>query len=173
MTVDVRVTAATNAALDRLVESGGFRRDLYYRLNAFSIDIPPLRERREDIVPLAEHFLSMCDRARGQGARAFSKEAEQALCGYDYPGNVRELRNVVERAAAVCRADAVTAEDLLLPRTADGAETPEAAGPGDGGERKRILDALQEARWNRRRAAEILEIPYSTLRYRMQKLGIS
>jgi DNA-binding NtrC family response regulator len=174
VTVDIRVTAATNAALDRLVESGGFRRDLYYRLNSFCIHIPPLRERPEDIIPLAEHFLAAYEEAKEAGVRGFTKDAERALCAYDYPGNVRELRNVVERAAAICRDDAISAEYLFLPGSGEGPapkEPGEAAGEGD--ERKRILDALQQARWNRRRAAEVLGMPYSTMRYRMQKLGIS
>ncbi len=169
--VNIRVTAATNAALDRLVESGGFRSDLYYRLNAFAIHIPPLRERRDDIIPLAEYFLSAREEAGDVIPRGLSGDAAEALRAYDYPGNVRELRNVVERAAAVCRGETVTAEYLFLPEICD--STKQGDEGGRDGERERILRALQEAHWNRRAAAEALGMPYSTLRYRIQKLGIS
>lgn len=99
--VDVRVIAATNRDLEQDVAAGRFRKDLFYRLSVFTITLPPLRERREDILPLALHFLSECQTAQAP-VRGLSREVEEILLGYDWPGNVRELRNVIERAAILC-----------------------------------------------------------------------
>ena len=174
ITVHIRVIAATNAPLEDLVESREFRSDLFYRLNVFTIYLLPLRHRREDILPLAEHFLSVYASPRGLRSDGFSEEAKAALLNYDFPGNARELRNIVERAAILCRSGQILPEHLSLPEyfhsqvTSRPAETED-----DEQERIRILNALEEARWNRRQAAEILGMPYSTLRYKIQKLGIS
>ena len=174
ITVHIRVIAATNAPLEDLVESREFRSDLFYRLNVFTIYLLPLRHRREDILPLAEHFLSVYASPRGLRSDGFSEEAKAVLLNYDFPGNARELRNIVERAAILCRSGQILPEHLSLPEyfhsqvTSRPAETED-----DEQERIRILNALEEARWNRRQAAEILGMPYSTLRYKIQKLGIS
>ena len=174
ITVHIRVIAATNAPLEDLVESREFRSDLFYRLNVFTIYLLPLRQRREDIIPLAEHFLSVYTSPRGLRSDGFSEEAKAFLLNYDFPGNARELRNIVERAAILCRSGQILPEHLSLPEyfhsqvTSRPAETED-----DEQERIRILNALEEARWNRRQAAEILGMPYSTLRYKIQKLGIS
>ncbi len=165
--VDVRVIAATNAPLEALVEAGKFRRDLYYRLNAYTISLSPLRERREDVLPLAEHFLSAYAEQRGLRFEGFSPEAKDRLLNYDFPGNVRELRHLVEHAAMLCRSGQVLPEHLALP---GGASRPVL--PDEPSERAYILGALEAARWNRRQAARDLGISYSTLRYKMQKLGI-
>jgi DNA-binding NtrC family response regulator len=173
ISVNIRVIAATNAPLEELVEAGKFRRDLFYRLNVYLINLLPLRERREDIRPLAEHFLSTYATARGFRFDGFSEEAKNVLQGYDYPGNARELRNLVERAAILCRSGQILAEHLNLPKpSAEDIPAKPVHLPGDQ-ERARILKALEETRWNRRMAARKLGMPYSTLRYKMQKLGIA
>ncbi len=170
--VDVRVVAATNVALERLIDEGRFRPDLYYRLNRFAIHLPPLRERRQDILPIAEHFLALYAESRGKELGGFTADAVELLEGYDYPGNARELRNVVESTAMLVGPGPITASHLrslapMLTRTpvsplTRGAETEE----------ERILAALDQARWNRREACKLLDMPYSTLRYKMRKLGI-
>ena len=140
------------------MESGKFRRDLYYRLNVFTIELQPLRQRREDIVPLAEHFLATFGRVRNLRFAGFSAKAKEMLEAYDYPGNARELRNIVERAAILAGQGRVDTEHLTLkPGAAKAVSCPEppvvAAGMADD-ERTRILKALEAQRWNRRRAAE-------------------
>ena len=170
--VNVRVVAATNAPLEDLVEEGKFRRDLYYRLNPFTIKLLPLRERREDIVPLAEHFLSRYGDARGLSFDGFSPDAVEGLLLYGFPGNARELRNLVERAAILAGAGVIGPEHLALPEPAAEEEgTPGTGAPPDG-EGARIRAAVEEAKWNRRAAAKALGMPYSTLRYKMEKLGL-
>jgi len=164
---NVRVIAATNRTLGEAVGQGRFRRDLLYRLNLYAIHLLPLRERRRDILPLAEHFLSTYAAPRGLEADGLSPEARDALLSYDYPGNARELRNLIERAAMLCRAGCIEAQHLGLP------ESSEAGGDRDDDqERAHILRALEEAKWNRRDAAEKLGMPYSTLRYKIKRLGI-
>ena len=166
--VEVRVVAATNRSLEQMVATGGFRSDLFYRLNLFGIELTPLRERREDILILAKHFLEVRNRGRSGRAAGFSPVAEEILSGYDYPGNARELRNLVERAAILCAEEEIQAEHLSLPQR--NAEPARGVAPAT--ERAAIIHALEEAKWNRRRAAEILGMPYSTLRYKMGKLQI-
>ena len=166
--VEVRVVAATNRSLEQMVATGGFRSDLFYRLNLFGIELTPLRERREDILILAKHFLEVRNRGRSGRAAGFSPVAEEILSGYDYPGNARELRNLVERAAILCAEEEIQAEHLSLPQR----NAEPARGDAPATERAAIIHALEEAKWNRRRAAEILGMPYSTLRYKMGKLQI-
>ncbi len=170
--LNVRVIAASNAMLEDLIESGGFRRDLFYRLNVHRIHLLPLRERPDDILPLAKHFLEACRVRRSIPAAKFSSEAEGILLGHNYPGNVRELRNVVERAATLCRAVDIEPEHLSFAATSRRAEADPHAETLDG-EAARIRKALEETHWNRRQAAQVLGIPYSTLRYKMTKHGIS
>jgi transcriptional regulator with GAF, ATPase, and Fis domain len=166
--VEVRVVAATNRPLMQMVESGRFRSDLYYRLNLYAIELTPLRERPEDILILARHFLKIRNCGRPGRATGFSPTAEAILTGYDYPGNARELRNLVERAAILCLGEEIQEEQLSLPQN-----NPVAAHPDESNsERAAIVSALEEAKWNRRQAAEILGMPYSTLRYKMGKFQI-
>ena len=165
--VDVRVVAATNASLEEKVAVGEFRRDLLYRLNLFTIHVPPLRERRADITTLAEHFLSEYAMRNGFEVAGMAKDAAAALKAYDFPGNARELRNLVERAAILARGDQIGAHHLNLPVAAAAGS---AASAGD--ERSLIVRALEETRWNRKAAAKLLDMPYSTLRYKIQRLGI-
>ena len=173
ISVDVRVISATNAPLQDLVRARSFRADLFYRLNVYSIHILPLRERREDILPLAEHFLSVYAAPRGLKFDGFSSEARGTLLSYDFPGNARELRNLIELAAILCRSGQIQAEHLNLP-TGLSTEVPSSSAELDEDqEQARILEALEEAKWNRRQAAKLLDMPYSTLRYKMQKFGIA
>ncbi len=177
--VNVRVIAATNHPLEELVKHNRFRSDLYYRLNVFAINVPPLRERRDDIMPLAEHFLAAFARGRGIDVKAFAPEATQQLMNYDFPGNVRELKNLIERAAILCGKGLIRPEHLGL---ADGgqptyrqplAPDPAAAEPAAPGEVQVILSALQKAKWNRMEAAKSLGVSYATLRYKIKKYGLS
>jgi DNA-binding NtrC family response regulator len=171
--VDVRVIAATNVYLEEWIETGKFRRDLFYRLNVFPIYVPPLRERPEDIFPLAEHFLSMCAVRSGRPFDGFSPEAKELLLSYHFPGNVRELYNLVERATILCPSKQILAEHIAIPKRPQ-KDTPVQSSQLDrAGERDRILKALEETKWNRRQAAKNLGIPYSTFRFKMDKLGIS
>ncbi len=177
--VDVRVVAATNADLPERVKQGRFRADLFYRLNVFGIELVPLRERRIDILPLAEHFLGGFCGARGWKAGGFAEGARQWLLEYDYPGNARELRNLVERAAILTRGATITEQQLPARASRPAAppvvvvDEPAAVPIADDDLKGRILRALEEARWNRRDAATALGMPYSTLRFRMRRLGIS
>lgn len=172
--LDVRVIAATNRDLESLVREGKFREDLYYRLNVIRIHLPPLRERREDILPLAQHFLETFAKKHGKRVRAFTKEATEALLRYDYPGNVRELQNLIERAVVLSRSEYITVQDLFPVQ----GWTPEDASHGslderlEAFERQLILDALKKAGGVQTKAAELLGLSERALRYRMQKLGL-
>lgn len=170
--VDVRVIASTNVNLESLVEKGRFRRDLLFRLNVFTINLAPLRKRRQDILPLAEHFLMLNARARGTQFSGFSKEAEALLTEWDYPGNARQLRNVVERAAIVRGAGLIEREDLSIGQQVETKSmTPTPIASADN-ERERIVTALEKTKWNRKMAAKELDMAYSTLRYKIIKLHI-
>ncbi|MBI2503262.1 MAG: sigma-54-dependent Fis family transcriptional regulator [Candidatus Latescibacteria bacterium] len=168
--VEVRVIAATNTSLEGQVHAGKFRTDLFYRLNSYAIHLLPLRERREDILPLAKHFLSGYALQRNLHFEGFSPAATELLANYPFPGNARELRNLVERAAMLCRSGHLQPEHFFLPAPAPAPTL--AVPPQEEPERQRILQALEAARWNRRRAAQALDMPYSTLRYKMARLGI-
>jgi DNA-binding NtrC family response regulator len=110
--VDVRVIAATNKDLEYEVEKGTFRKDLYYRLGVISLTLPPLRKRKEDIPSLTNHFLTMNQQKFGRNLKRFSQPAMEALCNYHWPGNIRELMNVIERAILLCKSDMITLEEL-------------------------------------------------------------
>jgi DNA-binding NtrC family response regulator len=166
--VNVLVIAATNINLEEAVETGKFRRDLYYRLNLFTIEVRPLRDRREDILPLAQHFLMSFGGKRGIRLSGFTAEVEASLKQYNFPGNARELRNLVEKAAVLCGSGQIDTDHLQLPSSS---QAPGEVAHSDH-EHDRILLALGRARWNRRQAATILNMPYSTLRYKMKKFGI-
>jgi two-component system response regulator PilR (NtrC family) len=171
--VDVRVMCATHQNLTTRVETGKFRQDLYYRLAVIELRMPPLRECREDIPVLAEAILQ-----RLSATVALSDAAKKALLRYDFPGNTRELENVLERAIALCGSEEIQAEDLQLVPPAFAAEpsSPNAKWPLpdylDGLEREAILEALEKTRYNRTAAAKLLGITFRALRYRMERLGI-
>ena len=174
--VDVRLLAATHRDLEALVREGRFREDLYYRINVVTIMLPPLRERREDLPPLIEHFLRAFAGKNSKSVRGLTREAREALLRYDYPGNIRELENLIERAVVLTRDDVIGAEDLPLTL-----ETP-ASGSGDeagliaaveGLERRMIREALAKADGTQTRAAELLGISERVLRYKLKKYGLS
>ena len=176
--VDVRVLAATNKDLTKAIQAGEFREDLYYRMNVVPLSIPPLRERHEDIRPLAQHFLK---RLGAQPRLTIAPDAFQALETYDWPGNVRELENALERAMIFHRGDAISLADLpetiRAPRAKEAAplplSLPEAGLSLEEVEKELILRALQKHDWNQSRAARYLGITRHTLLYRMEKHSIA
>ena len=169
--VDLRLVTSSNVSLEERAESGTFRSDLLYRLNHYTIHLPPLRERRADILPLARHFLQTYATPRGLLIDGYSPESEDLLQGYAFPGNARELRNVVERAAILCRSGAIVPEHLCIRTSA--AQAPAATGqPDDDPEKVRLLKVLEETRWNRREAARRVGVSYATLRRRIERLGL-
>jgi len=178
--VDVRIIAATNRDLEELMREGKFLQDLYYRLNLVEVRLPPLRERREDIPHLVNHFLRTIAQRHASGARTLSREAHEALLRYDWPGNVRELENVIERAIILTRGPVITVDDL--PPTVTGASKQAEMVTLDGSEplpemvsrieREMILQALGKADGVQTRAAALLGISERVLRYKMGKYGL-
>ena len=168
--VDVRVVAATNRNLEDLVAEGRFREDLYYRLNVFSITLPPLRERREDIPPLAAHFLQKFAQSMNKQVTDFSKEAMDLLVAYDWPGNVRELQNAIERAVLVCKGNKIQTDDL--PFHAGQIEALNASQALSSVEREHIKRVLETTHRNISQAARLLEIDRVTLYNKMKKFGM-
>jgi len=182
--VDVRIIAATNRNVEEDVKSGKFRQDLYYRLNVIRVEVPPLRERREDIRDLAHYFLSRCASEHAKQISGFSQDALRALDGYSYPGNVRELENLVERAVALASSPIIGLGDL--PREVSGAAagaTPSLVGLPEEGcdldlvlgevERRLIVQALERTGGVRTNAAKLLGVTMRSLRYRLQKLSLA
>ena len=195
MRADIRVIAATNRDLQKAMERGTFREDLYYRLNVFQIRLPPLRDRRADIVPLSEAFIAEIGRSIGRPPAGLSRDAKLELMDYHWPGNVRELRNVLERAAILCDGGLITADHLALtqavPRARAGTPPgPEPASPAPVSapvtdavrppagrdlksvEREMIEKALAEARFNKSRAAKSLGLTRAQLYVRMKRHGL-
>jgi transcriptional regulator with GAF, ATPase, and Fis domain len=172
VTVDVRVITATNRDLQRLVAERSFREDLYYRLSVFPITLPPLRERRADILPLANHLLAQASRRFGRRIAGFSDEATARLHDYAWPGNIRELQNVVERAAILCRDERIATKDLNLSSLSTSQPSSEPK-PLRDIERDAILAALAAHDGNRRKAAEQLDIGLRTLYARLKEYGLS
>ncbi|NWG32479.1 MAG: sigma-54-dependent Fis family transcriptional regulator [Rhodocyclaceae bacterium] len=177
--VDVRIICATHQNLRQLMEAGRFRQDLFFRINVIEIRMPALRECREDVPEFAQRILERLAAASGVAVPALTPRAIEALQGYDFPGNVRELENILERALALHGGDVIDCEDLQLqPLKVGGAE---AAGIGgkplqeflDEQERQAILDALQKTRYNRTAAARLLGVTFRSLRYRMERLGLN
>jgi two-component system NtrC family response regulator len=178
--VDVRVVAATNRNLEEAIQKGTFREDLYYRLNVVTVFLPPLRERKEDIPPLIEHFLKKYRRENQKSMVSLSKEARDLLLNYNYPGNIRELENIVERAVVLSRGDTIMTQDLplnlregkvedLMKQSGKGRSLPETL---EEIERLRITQALENSHGVQTRAAEELGISERVLRYKMKKYGI-
>ncbi|MBZ0274226.1 sigma-54 dependent transcriptional regulator [bacterium] len=184
--VDVRIIAATNRVLEKEVEQGQFRQDLYYRLNVIAINIPPLRDRASDIPMLANYFLEKFATESGKDVRKISEEAMSILKVYDYPGNVRELENIMERAVTLTRTNIIL-PDYLPPRirahsaSGGGASANLLNVPPDGLdldarladiERLLLTQALEHAGGVKTRAAQMLRVTFRSLRYRLQKLGM-
>ncbi|MHB1057683.1 MAG: sigma-54-dependent transcriptional regulator [Rhodanobacter sp.] len=191
--VDVRILSATHKNLGALVEQGQFRQDLFYRINVIELRVPPLRERRGDVPQLSAFILKALAGKSGDNVGQLSPAARDALETYDFPGNVRELENVLERAMAMCDGSTIEAADLMLPQRsarvgseapaagpAAAAAPPPAAASANGGlddyisnlERTAIVKALEESRYNKTAAARKLGITFRALRYKLKKLGI-
>ncbi|MEJ2345035.1 MAG: sigma-54 dependent transcriptional regulator [Gammaproteobacteria bacterium] len=173
--IDVRILSATHKDLGQLVGEGNFRQDLYYRINVIQLHVPPLRERREDIPLLAEHILERVAQQYSGRPPALSAAARTALQNYAFPGNVRELENILERAMALCESDAIEPDDLQLPAHDQPAESAGDVALEDHlnqTERDAILKALDQTHYNKTAAAKLLGISFRALRYRLAKLGI-
>ncbi len=173
--VDVRLVTATNKVLEREIEKGAFREDLFYRLAVIPIEIPPLRARMEDLPVLARHFARRVSTRWGKSPVEIDGSAIDALMDYGWPGNVRELENVIERAVALCPGDVLFAD--ALPRFGRGGrppETPRGEIPESLPtlERRHIIETLERVGWNRRRAAAVLQISTTTLWRRLKAFGI-
>ncbi len=173
---DVRIISATHKNLAELVEQGAFRQDLYYRINVIELHIPPLRERREDIPLLAQHLQENIVRKNGMEKTELDKAALAGLSQYDFPGNVRELENILERALTLREGSRISLEDIQLPEKPSETPLPDQNQPLEAYleqmEREAIIRALDETRWNRTAAAKKLGISFRQLRYRLDKLGI-
>jgi len=172
ITVNVCVIAATNVELEKSMERGALRRDLYYRLNAYHIHLPPLRERKEDVLPLAKHFLAVLGEDRGRICGGITPGAAEWLVRQNFPGNARELRNIIERAWIMYQSSGEHGplktrhlNHFILEKG-----SPDALRADD--ELGRLRNTLEACRWNRRQAARELGMPYSTLRYKISRYGI-
>ena len=167
--VDFRTIAATNKDLNKLISEGTFRPDLYYRLNVFGITLPPLRERKEDIPLLADHFLRKYARAMNKRFTGLSRQALDVLMNYAWPGNVRELENAIERAMVIGREPEIQAADFPLQVSAPA--VPEGGLALEDVERAHILHVLEMCDWNQTRAAKALGIDRVTLYNKIKKYG--
>ncbi|MCG7878928.1 MAG: sigma-54 dependent transcriptional regulator [Candidatus Thiodiazotropha taylori] len=177
--VDVRIISATHKDLAKLVESGDFRQDLFYRINVIELPLPPLRERSGDIPLLAQHFLTRMAREAGTNKSKLSQSALRKLKGYDFPGNIRELENILERSITLLEGLELLEDDLHLPENNQkkAIRAVESTGQPLGDkmeqvERQAIIEALEETRWNRTAAAKKLGMTLRSLRYRLEKFGI-
>ena len=170
-TVDVRILSATHKNLSTMVVNSEFREDLYYRINVIELKVPALRERGDDVLLLADHILR-----RLSGRASLSEDSRNALMNYPFPGNVRELENMLERAVTLCTTGVIAPDDLQMRDTAEAAESP--APTGKFGEqvedvqRQAIVEALEKTRYNKTAAAKLLGLSFRQLRYRIKKLGI-
>ena len=186
---DVRVLSATHKDLAMEVKEGRFRNDLYYRINVISLPVPSLRERREDIPLLAKFFLKRLTNVDDSSQPVLDDSALAALAKYQFPGNVRELENILERACALCSNNLILIEDLQLPVATQVQSAVRAREPGSASwrpeeafgdmeayledvERQIITSALEESRWNKTSAAKLLGISFRSLRYRLKKLDL-
>ncbi len=183
--VDVRILSATHKDLATLVEAGGFRQDLFYRINVIQLNVPSLRQRREDIPMLVEHVLGRLNGDSRQALR-LSDDAMEALSRYPFPGNVRELENILERALTMAEGDLITADDLMLPEHDPMSPVPALGGgaipePDEGFlledylediERSVVTKALEKTDNNKTAAAQLLGISFRALRYKLKKLGL-
>ena len=176
--VDVRVVAATNRDLEQAVEEGNFRKDLYFRLHVVEIAVPPLREHKSDIPRLIRYFVERFAKKSGQVIRGISDKAMETLSAYDWPGNIRELQNAVERAVVLCTSDIIQVSDIQL-STLGSSDSDATAGVALSGgyrevpleviEQEHILTTLQLTNGNKTRAAQILGIERSTLDRKLKR----
>ncbi len=185
--IDVRILSATHKDLEQLTRDGQFRQDLFYRINVISLHVPGLRERPDDIPLLTDYFLKRIATAWQTPVPKLDRSAIEALQSYAFPGNVRELENILERAMTLCESELISADDLQLPQTnQDGAvdysltkgsnkEKSELVGLEpmlENAEREVIIKALEQTRYNKTAAAKLLGISFRAMRYRIKKLGI-
>ena len=180
--IDVRILSATHKNLADEVGTGRFRQDLYYRLNVIAVTAPPLRERLEDLPELTEHILARLGERWKQPAPTLSERALEALCHYAFPGNIRELENILERAATLCDGNVIQPDDLQLPMTVPATDVRFDDAPSRSEisldarlvehQREVIRRALEQTRWNKTEAARQLGMSFRQLRYRLKKLGI-
>ena len=181
--IDVRILSATHKDLGELVEEGSFREDLYYRINVIELNVPPLRDRGDDVLMLAHHILSELAQSQDVPVPTLTRGAVETLSSYRFPGNVRELENVLERALTLCTDDTIDVDDLQLRSEESDRDEPAqrlAAADANGSlgsqlediERDAIVKALEQTRYNKTAAAKLLGISFRALRYRIKKLGI-
>lgn len=177
--VDVRVIAATNRDLRAMVADGRFRDDLYYRINVLSVDVPPLRERRDDIPVLINYFLKKHTRNTSRLVSGLTSETKKLMLDYTWPGNVRQLESAIERAILLCEGDLITIEDLPLEVRQDARPAAEVAFklPPEGinfeeVERGLLMQAMEQTDYNITKAAKLLGLTFRTLQYRLEKFGI-
>jgi two-component system response regulator PilR (NtrC family) len=175
--VDVRILSATHRNLDELVAAGQFREDLYYRINVIELHVPPLRERGEDVLMLAHHILSRLAEEQGARVPLLTTAAQKALLSYRFPGNVRELENIMERALTLASEDVIDIDDIQLKAGTE--HEPTVFDPSaplgaqlEDIERDAIVKALEQTRYNKTAAAKLLGISFRALRYRIKKLEI-
>src|SRR5882672_9128974 len=175
--VDVRIIAATNINLETAIKEGRFREDLYYRLNVVNLQVPSLRERREDILPLAEHFLKHFASELLRKVRTFSPESVKALQEYRWPGNVRELENTVERAVLMCESDTIRPQHLTLMDPQHSINmTPQLAVDLlnlESLEKAALMEALKRSNWIQKEAAKLLGVSSRVMNYKVHKHGIT
>jgi len=180
VTVDVRIIAATNRNIDDAIQQGRFREDLYYRLSTVPVLVPPLRERKDDIALLAQHFLKSYNREFRRNVSQLAPEAIRRLHQYDWPGNVRELKNVIERAVLLSSGDTITSDDIFLGRMGIRAaeldkypvQLPEGGCRLADVEKELMRQALERTNWNQTHAAELLGITRDQVRYKMAKYDL-
>jgi two-component system NtrC family response regulator len=173
LTADVRVISATNRDIEQLVRDGEFREDLFYRLNVVPLHIPPLRERRDDVPVLVEHFLThFCERHKRDPKR-LTNEAMQTLISQNWPGNIRQLRNLMERLVVTLTADTIHAEDLPPEMQSRHNHSPGTlAAAVEDAEKQAILAALKSCDNHRERTAKLLDVSVRTLHYKMNRYGL-
>lgn len=172
--VDVRILSATNFDLSDQVAQGLFRQDLFYRINVIELNIPPLRERIDDLRLLIDHILEKMSHGLNSNKIKLTKDAEKLLKTYHFPGNVRELENILERAATLCTNNVIDTDDIQLQNKTKVELKKESALDSMLGniEKQKILEALEKTRWNKTAAAKLLGISFRALRYRLEKLGL-
>ncbi|MBI4831862.1 MAG: sigma-54-dependent Fis family transcriptional regulator [Candidatus Lindowbacteria bacterium] len=176
--VDTRIISTTNRNLEKAIEEGRFREDLYFRLNVIPIKIPPLRERKEDIPALAQHFLKKCGVENNKNLKKIHNDAMMMLMGHSWPGNVRELENCIERAVVLCTGDTIASDSFSFsvkaprPPSGDGIYLPENATVGEA-ERILILHTLKKCDNNKTKTAEILDISVRTLRNKLKEYQVA
>jgi DNA-binding NtrC family response regulator len=174
--VDIRVIAATNVDLKAKVESGEFREDLFYRLKVFTINLPPLRDRKEDIIGLAQVFLTEFGNKTGKTVTGFSREAMDMLLSHNWPGNVRELKNIVQSAVVLSKGPVITPDEILPSGIFDKAPaavvSDDGLNPIEAHEKAMLIQALQKSNWVQKEAAQTLGISRRVMHYKIRKYNI-